>query len=185
MNIILASASPRRKELLSLITEDFSVVPSLFDEEGATADTPKELALLLACKKAESILFGPDDLVIGCDTVVAAPGGGVFGKPDCEEHAREMLRALSGHTHAVYTGVCVLYRGKKRTFAERTDVTFYPLTDEEIDAYIRTGEPFDKAGAYGIQGGARLFVKAIRGDYSNVVGLPAARLYRVLREFGV
>jgi len=177
MKWILASQSPRRKALFSLISPEFEVRPSAFNENSVTADTPKELTMLLAQKKAESVPHAADEAVVGCDTVVAL-GDEVLGKPENRADARRMLTALSGKTHAVYTGV--LYGEKQLVFAERTDVTFFALSEEEIESYLDTEEPYDKAGAYGIQGRAALFVERITGDYNNVVGLPAARLARTL-----
>ena len=179
MKWILASQSPRRKALFSLISPEFEVRPSAFNENSVTADTPKELTMLLAQKKAESVPHAADEAVVGCDTVVAL-GDEVLGKPENRADARRMLTALSGKTHAVYTGVCVLYGEKQLVFAERTDVTFFALSEEEIESYLDTEEPYDKAGAYGLQGRAALFVERITGDYNNVVGLPAARLARTL-----
>ena len=135
--------------------------------------------MLLAQKKAESVPHAADEAVVGCDTVVALENE-VLGKPENRADAKRMLDALSGKTHAVYTGVCVLYGEKRLVFAERTDVTFFALSEEEIESYLDTEEPYDKAGAYGIQGRAALFVERITGDYNNVVGLPAARLARTL-----
>ena len=135
--------------------------------------------MLLAQKKAESVPHAADEAVVGCDTVVALENE-VLGKPENRADAKRMLDALSGKTHAVYTGVCVLYGEKQLVFAERTDVTFFALSEEEIESYLDTEEPYDKAGAYGIQGRAALFVERITGDYNNVVGLPAARLARTL-----
>lgn len=179
MKWVLASQSPRRKELFSLISPEFEIRPSAFNEDSVTADTPKALTMLLAQKKAESVLRTKDEAVIGCDTVVAI-GNEVLGKPENRADAKRMLMALSGKTHTVYTGVCVLYGEEKRVFAERTDVTFFALSEAEIEAYLDTDEPYDKAGAYGIQGCAALFVERIAGDYNNVVGLPVARLARTL-----
>lgn len=179
MKWILASQSPRRRELFSLIAADFEIRSPAFDENSVTADTPKKLTMLLAQKKAESIPRAEEEAVVGCDTVVAM-GNEVLGKPENREDAKRMLTLLSGNTHAVYTGVCILYREKKIIFAEQTDVTFFSLSNEEIEAYLDSEEPYDKAGAYGIQGKAALFVERISGDYYNVVGLPVARLARTL-----
>lgn len=179
--LILASQSPRRIELMRLITPDFEVRPSHFDEGGVTADTPAGLASALALGKARAAGALPEDIVIGCDTVVAC-GGRVFGKPKTRGEARRMLTALSGGVHSVVTGVCVLHRGGTERFTCETEVTFFPLREEEIEAYIRTDEPYDKAGGYGIQGRGGLFAERIDGDYYNVVGMPLSRLYRVLRQ---
>ena len=183
MKLILASGSPRRQELLKLTGEEFIVHPVNADET-LPAGMPLEMAAaFLADKKAAAAaaLF-PDDLVIGCDTVVLF-GDEIMGKPKDEEDAFRMLRRLSGETHTVMTGVS-LYCGKQTTvFTSETQVTFYVLSDEEIRAYLATGEPFDKAGAYGIQGQGALLVRRIEGDYFNVVGLPVAALARNLAQF--
>lgn len=180
MKIVLASASPRRKELMQLINTDFDVRPSDFDETGISAKTPEELVKKLAEGKALATDYRQDETVIGCDTVVAV-GGEVLGKPKDKADAVRMMHLLSGCTHSVYTGVCILHSGKKHIFAEETKVTFFPLSEEEIEAYTDSAEPYDKAGAYGIQGKAGLFVEKIEGDYNNVVGFPAARVNRVLK----
>lgn len=184
MALILASQSPRRRELLKLITEDFLVRPSDFDEDLVEEKDPAELVKLLAREKARSVEYTPEDVVIGCDTVVALDGR-VFGKPADREVAREMLRQLSGKTHIVLSGVCVIAKGREISFVTETKVTFYPLTEEEIEAYLDTGEPFDKAGAYGIQGKGGLLVREIWGDYNNVVGLPVASLAKILRKMDI
>ena len=185
MELILASASPRRKALLTIAGFPFSVHPSPEEETPDPTLPPGERAIDLARGKAKFIAFKhPDALVIGADTVVSVAGE-VLGKPRDEMDARRMLGMLSGKTHAVYTG-CVLRHGvEERAFYETTLVTFYPLSAREIDAYIATGEPFDKAGAYGIQGSGCLLVKQIAGDFYNVMGLPIARLARALRDFDV
>ncbi len=180
MKIVLASASPRRKELMQLITSDFDIRPSDFDESGITANTPEELVKKLAEGKALAAEYSADETVIGCDTVVAV-GCEVLGKPKDKADAVRMMQLLSGKTHAVYTGVCILHNGHSYVFAEETKVTFFALTESEIEAYTDSAEPYDKAGAYGIQGNAGLFVEKIEGDYNNVVGFPAARVNRVLK----
>lgn len=183
MSLILASGSPRRQELLKLVAEEFTVHPVDADET-LPAGMPVEMAAAyLADLKARTAaeLF-PEDIVIGCDTVVVLEDE-IMGKPTDRADAFRMLRRLSGETHTVMTGVS-LYCGKQTTvFTVETDVTFYTLSDAEIEAYLDTGEPFDKAGAYGIQGKGALLVQRIEGDYFNVVGLPAAALSRNLRQF--
>lgn len=188
-NIILASASPRRRELLSQAGIPFTVKPSRA-EEKITTDNPAEAVEQLSRQKCRDI-YGQsreDMLVIGADTVVAAEGK-ILGKPGSVQEAEEMLRQLRGKTHQVYTGVTLMLRDKgvekSSTFHERTEVTFYAMTDEEIKSYIATGEPMDKAGAYGIQGKSAVFIKGICGDYNNVVGLPLSRLYQELRHLGI
>lgn len=179
--IILASQSPRRQELLKLITSDFEIKVSNVDETLPDKITPKEAVMYLSKIKAEPFADG-DDIVIGADTVVALDGK-ILGKPKSEENAKEMLRFLSGRTHSVFTGVTLASDKKTKTFAVETKVKFFELTNEKIDAYIKTKEPFDKAGAYGIQGYGSLLVEKIDGDYFNVVGLPVSTLARELKAF--
>ena len=179
--IILASQSPRRQELLKLITSDFEIKVSNVDETLPDKITPKEAVMYLSKIKAEPFADG-DDIVIGADTVVALDGK-ILGKPKNEENAKEMLKFLSGRTHSVFTGVTLASDKKTKTFAVETKVKFFELTNEEIDAYIKTKEPFDKAGAYGIQGYGSLLVEKINGDYFNVVGLPVSTLARELKAF--
>jgi septum formation protein len=182
MNIILASASPRRKELLASVTENFECIPADIDET-VPADVPAEkCAEYLACRKAEHIAKDhPSSVVLGSDTIVVY-NGKVFGKPETEKEAEKMLSELSGKIHKVITGVCIIEGTKKTSFSEITEVEFFELSAEEIREYIATGSPMDKAGAYGIQDGALLPAKRINGDYFNVVGLPVARLKRELRK---
>ncbi len=198
MKVILASASPRRRELLTQIVPDFEVIPSE-GEEIITKEDPPQIVMELAAQKAESVAqklsaqkltarkdetADSDDemLIIGADTIVVLDGQ-ILGKPVDEADACRMLRALSGNTHQVYTGVCLILmlpgtgEYSLRTFYEKTDVTFYPMTEEEIRDYIETGDPMDKAGAYGIQSGCGKYIRGINGDYNNVVGLPVARLF--------
>lgn len=179
--IILASQSPRRQELLKLITSDFEIKVSNVDETLPDKITPKEAVMYLSKIKAEPFADG-DDIVIGADTVVALDGK-ILGKPKSEKNAKEMLEFLSGRTHSVFTGVTLASDKKTKTFAVETKVKFFELTNEEIDAYIKTKEPFDKAGAYGIQGYGSLLVEKIDGDYFNVVGLPVSTLARELKAF--
>lgn len=183
MQVILASQSPRRLELLKLITTDFTVAPSDIDEV-LPSDIPTDSGPeYLAAKKAGAIAKShSDSLVIGADTSVIL-NGTVLGKPTDEQEAIQMLHALSGRTHKVITGCALFYKGRHLSFSEVTEVEFLPLTDTEINRYIASGEHSDKAGAYGIQGGASLFVKGIRGDYFNVVGLPVSRLNREIKRF--
>ena len=183
MKMILASASPRRQQLLGMITPDFEVITSQVDERAITADTPALLAQKLARAKCLAVAQShPGRVVLGCDTVVDC-GGKVFGKPKDKEDARRMLKALSGSDHFVHTGVCVWHEGESHTFTATTRVRFFPLTDEQIEAYISTDEPYDKAGGYGIQGAAALFCEEIEGCYYNIMGLPVSRLARLLQKF--
>lgn len=200
--MILASASPRRKELLEQIGAEFVICPAK-GEEVITETDPLAVVMELSRQKAEEVAYGvliyneqhadlatPQDiLVIGADTVVAYENQ-ILGKPKDEEDARRMLTMLSGKTHSVYTGVTFVFIDKEgRTgehcFFEKTDVCMYPLKEEEIDRYIQSGDPMDKAGSYGIQGRFAIHIKEIRGDYNNVVGLPVARLYQELQKLGV
>ncbi len=188
MHIILASASPRRKELLQKLFPVFDIIPSR-SEEICTKTSPKDIVLELSEQKAEEIrqTFKNTDnyLIIGADTVVSWKGK-VLGKPRNEQDAKRMLAMLSDDTHQVYTGVTLLYsksgRKERLQFAECTHVKFYPLLEAEIDAYVKSGEPMDKAGSYGIQGAGGRFVEKIEGDYQNVVGLPVAKIYQVLKK---
>ena len=185
--MILASASPRRRQLLEEAGVAFRAVAARIDERAVHADDPQELVRLLAQAKACAVAAQEDarEPVIGSDTVVVADGR-VLGKPADTEDARATLHMLSGRTHEVMTGVCIwLPDGRERTFVERVRVTFYELSDTEIDAYVASGEPMDKAGSYGIQGKGRLLVRGIEGDYYAVVGLPIARLVRELRALGL
>ena len=183
MSYILASGSPRRQELLKLITEDFITHPVDADETLPQGMPVEMASAFLADRKAKkaSEIF-PEMVVIGCDTVVIL-NDEIMGKPKDRNDAFRMLRSLSGEVHTVMTGVS-LYLGSQTTvFTTETQVEFYPLSDEEINAYLDTGEPFDKAGAYGIQGKGSLLVRAIEGDYFNVVGLPVSALARHLKAF--
>ena len=183
--LILASKSPRRKELLSIITTDFDIIPAVSEENADSALPPEEFVKALAVAKAEEVAAKyPKDCIIGSDTVVAAKGE-ILGKPKDKDDAFRMLSLLSGTDHSVFTGVAVIRDGKTYSFTEETKVRFFPLTEKEINDYIATGEPFDKAGAYGIQDLGALLVEGIDEDYYNVMGLPTGRLYRLLKELSV
>lgn len=188
--IILASASPRRRQLLALLGIDFAVVPSRVDEPlPERASDPERLAIALAEAKARAIAPDrPGGLVIGADTLVLV-GDLVLGKPEDAAAATAMLRLLSGREHHVVTGVAVVDTRSQpwsvTTAAERTAVTFRPLSEAEIAAYVATGEPMDKAGAYAIQGRGAILCTRICGDYTNVVGLPLVRTMELLRGAGV
>lgn len=195
--IVLASASPRRRELLSLTGLKFQVLPGNIEEK--TSSRPSQMVRELSRQKAFAVFesFSEEEkckvLVIGADTLVAIDGR-VLGKPENEKQAEEMLTLLQGNTHQVYTGVTLIFgemdeNGKAvrriRTFAEKTSVTMYPVSRREIRDYIATGEPMDKAGAYGIQGKCATWIRKISGDYSNVVGLPVGRLWQELKKMDV
>ena len=162
------------------------ILPAVSDERAEAGLTGGALAEALALHKAREVAqqCAPEDIVIGADTIVCL-GDTVFGKPHDASDAARMLRALSGRTHTVYTGVAVLRGGEMRTHAEATEVRFRPLTDAEIAGYIATGEPMDKAGAYGIQGKGSLLITGIDGDFFNVMGLPVCALGEMLKEFGL
>lgn len=185
MELILASSSPRRLELLRQIGVEPKVVVSHSEEEKKAA-SPAELVQDNALVKGRDVVRKMGDAVpvLAADTVVALEGS-ILGKPGTPEKAKAMLRQLSGRTHQVLTGMALFYRGKIWQHVEVTEVTFAALTDSEIDRYVATGEPLDKAGAYGIQGRAALFIPSIRGSYSNVVGLPLAPLRTILAELDV
>jgi len=189
-HVVLASQSPRRRELLGRLGLTFDILPAQ-GEEQMIGETPDEIVEELSRQKAEEVLgrveaAAEEILVIGADTVVAVDGE-ILGKPRDREDARRMIRELQDRVHQVYTGVTLLRRHpdgtlQRRTFHEETHVDVYAMSDEEIEAYIDTPEPYDKAGAYGIQGGFGLYIRRIDGDYNNVVGLPAARVYHEIRK---
>ena len=181
-HIILASASPRRKEILELADLKFDILPSNA-QEITTKTAPNEVVMELASIKAKDIYEKSEkqSMIVGADTVVAYQGQ-ILGKPTDEADAKRMLTMLSGQTHEVYTGVCVIEDEQIKTFYEETKVTFYEISDEQIDRYIKTGEPMDKAGSYGIQGKAAVFIKGIEGDYYNVVGFPIARFLQEITK---
>ncbi len=166
--------------------KDLRILPAKGEERAAPGLAPDALVKALAAHKAREVaaLCAAEDLVIAADTIVWH-GGCALGKPHTEEEAAGMLRSLSGARHEVYTGVCVIRNGRELTEAERSEVRFRTLSEREIAAYIATGEPMDKAGAYGAQGKASLFVEGIEGDFFNVMGLPLCRLGRMLSEQGV
>ena len=191
MEILLASASPRRKMLLEQIGIFPRIIPSGI-EEKVTKTEPSEVVMELSSMKAEDIAYRYQEqtgegIVIGADTVVAAEGR-ILGKPADEEEAVRMITMLQGSSHQVYTGVTLIRirEGKvqkKRTFAEETEVFVYPMDEQEIAAYVKSGDPMDKAGAYGIQGAFAAYIKGIKGDYSNVVGLPVGRTYQEMKKW--
>ena len=193
MKLILASGSPRRREILTDLGYSFDVKTADFDESQVSLEKPPEgvqaLALGKATAAAEATSVDAPTVFLGSDTVVAL-NDAVMGKPTDEEDARAMLRSLSGRTHVVYTGVALVEKNERdeivsnETFVEATEVTFFDLTEEEIDWYVRTGEPMDKAGAYAIQGIAGKFVSRFDGSYENVVGFPVDVVRDMLSRFG-
>ncbi len=184
-NLVLASGSPRRKELLEQLNYRFEVARNIVSEEVEDKVTPDQYVVLLAERKAEyaSKTF-QNAVVIAADTVVVL-NNTILEKPSSKEEAAEMLSSLSGMVHHVYTGVAIVKKNQTQSFFEKTEVEFWTLTAEEIQRYIETGECFDKAGGYGIQGKGATLVKRINGDYYTVVGLPIARLSRELRKLGI
>ncbi len=181
--LILASKSPRRQQLLSKAGYEFTVDPATGEEILPDNITPGDAVLLLSRQKAAEVsLRHKGDIILGADTVVALDNK-ILGKPATKEDAFDMLSMLSGKTHSVYTGVCIISGDKEISFNSRTDVTFLTLTPSQIREYIATGEPMDKAGAYGIQGKGGAFVSSIKGDYDNVVGLPVKAVTDKLKEF--
>ena len=181
MNVILASQSPRRKELLGLFHFPFTIRVADVDETMDPAKPVYDEVARVSRAKAEATPHSPGDVVIAADTIVVCDGQRL-GKPVDEQDAYRMLRLLSGRDHQVMTGLCVLYNGTATTCTEVTDIHFRELSDREIYAYIRSGDPMDKAGSYGIQGGAALFAERLAGDYYNVMGLPVCRLGMLLRQ---
>ena len=184
--LILASASPRRKQLLEMMGLSFRVIPAEGEEHPCADQAPdvivKELAL---AKGREVVIHSPQDaVVIAADTIVWL-NGHLLGKPKTEEEAVQMLQLLSGKTHEVYTGIALLSEEEEMAEAEKTEVTFRDLTEEEIRRYVASGEPMDKAGAYGAQGRAAALISRIDGDFFNVVGLPLCRLGQMLAKKGV
>ena len=181
MNLILASQSPRRRELLGLFHIPFTVRVADIDEAMDPGKAPFDEVARVSLLKARAVPREGEDIVIAADTIVVCQGK-VLGKPRDEADAWRMLRLLSGKDHQVMTGLTVLRGDRAAVCTEVTDLHFRDLSDREIEAYIRTGEPMDKAGAYGIQGGAALFCEKMVGDYYNVVGLPVCRLGRILGD---
>lgn len=181
MNVILASQSPRRKELLGLLRLDFTVRVADIDETMDPDLPAREEVARVSRLKAQAVPHESDDIVIAADTIVVCENE-VLGKPSDEADAFRMLKLLSGRDHQVMTGLTVLRGDRTVSCTEITDIHFRSLSDSEILSYIQTGEPMDKAGSYGIQGGAAVFAEKLVGDYFNVVGLPVCRLYQVLQE---
>ena len=181
MSVILASQSPRRRELLGLFRIPFEIQAADIDETMDPDLPAGQEVSRVSRSKAMAIAADDDQIIIAADTIVVVDGR-ILGKPQSPDHARQMLKSLSGRDHQVMTGIAVRRGSQCAVCTEVTDVTFRPLTDAEIDAYIATGEPMDKAGAYGIQGGAALFCEKLHGDYYNVMGLPVCRLGLMLKS---
>ena len=184
MESLLASSSPRRRQLLAQLGLTFTIRAADIDETMDPDRRPSEEVGRISAQKAAAVAAEPETIVIAADTIVCMDGR-ILGKPKTEDEAFAMLKNLAGRSHEVLTGLTVRQGGRSVTQVERTRVQFRPCRDEELRAYIATGEPMDKAGAYGIQGKGALLVQGIRGDYYNVVGLPVARVARILRTFAV
>ncbi len=179
MKVILASKSPRRKQLLGQILDEFTI--SVGDVDESTFDgNPTQLVQDLALAKARAVDCPPNTIVIGCDTIVVMDGK-VYGKPKCRQDAVDTLTAFSGRSHFVYTGVAIVSQGFTHVFYDQTQVDFYALTPQQIDSYVNGGSPFDKAGSYGIQDSG--FVKGLVGSYDTVVGFPTVRVNQVLSQY--
>lgn len=183
MKLVLASKSPRRSEILKNAGVDFTVRVADADETIPEGTSPEDAVVFLAARKALAVERAEDETVLGADTVVVLDGE-ILGKPKDREDAFNMIKKLSGRVHSVFTGVCAIGNGISMTFAEETKVEFYNLADDEINTYINTAEPYDKAGAYGIQGLASKFIRGIEGDYFNVVGLPMSSIYQKILKNG-
>jgi len=187
MGIILASGSPRRLELLKIAgIDEFKVIADLSDEIITPGFSPDQQVCALSFKKAKNVadMCSKDDVIIAADTLVYLEDE-PLGKPVSHADAKKMLRKLSGRTHSVFTGITILRNDKHISEAEKTDVYFRDISDDEIDKYVETDEPMDKAGSYAAQGGAAIFIKRIEGDFFNVMGLPVCRLSLMLKDFGV
>lgn len=187
MNIVLASASPRRRELLTMLgVKDFKIIPAEGDEIIEEGLTPAEVVCALSRSKADEVSkkCGPSDVIIAADTIVVLDGD-ILGKPSDKNDAFRMLTLLSGRAHSVFTGVTLMRGEKVFVEFEQTLVRFRNLTEREIEAYIENGEPMDKAGSYGAQGIGALFIEGIEGDFFNVMGLPLCRLSKMLEQLGV
>jgi len=186
-SIILASQSPRRQELLKQVGLEFEVIPADIDENLLQSVSPIEMVQQLACQKAKFVANGKQKgIIIAADTIVVVDDR-VMGKPNTKDDAYQMLSSLSGRVHQVMTGLCVINAeaGKTECGVEQTEVTFRTLSESEIVAYIASGEPFDKAGGYGVQGLGALLVEKINGCYFNVVGLPLSKLFQMLKNQGI
>lgn len=183
--VILASASPRRKQLLKEIIDDFEIIPSTIDEKSLINEkiSVMEIPEFLSTKKAINVYNQyPNNLIIAADTSIIF-NNKIYGKPKDKNDAKEMLKIFSNTTHYVVTGVCIISKNKTISFSSINEVSFYKLTEEEIDNYLSTNEYIDKAGSYAIQGKGKLLIKNINGDYNSIVGLPIAEINRILKNF--
>jgi septum formation protein len=185
LSLVLASQSPRRKELLSLAGFNFTIQPASILEVPLPNESPSAYVARLATEKAYALNPSPNQIILAADTTVALENGQLLEKPANPAEAFEMLTALSARPHNVYTAICLLHDGHHTTHVEHTSVWFAPMTEPEIRAYIATGEPFDKAGGYGIQGQASKFIPRIEGCYFNVMGLPIHQVYRLFHDRGL
>lgn len=185
--IILASGSPRRKQILEQFGLNFTVEVSDYEEKSIPGIAPSKFVETLSLEKAKAVAKNHNDaIIIGADTIVVLDNQ-ILGKPKTKENAREMLKKLSGNTHSVFTGFTIIDTVNKRTITNHvvTKIKFKNLSEEEISAYIKTGEPMDKAGAYGYQGRGALFVEYIEGDYFSVLGFPILKIFEILKELGI
>lgn len=179
--LVLASSSTSRKLLFEQVKIPFTIRVSGVDETVPKDFSPRQVVTALAKRKATAVFAGENEIVVGADSVVSIDNQ-ILGKPKDYEHAKEMLRLLSGRTHEIFTGVCIRYKEQEEVFAQMTEVTFYPLTTEEIEEYVATGEPFGKAGSYGIESRGVQLIQSIHGDYANVVGIPIAETLRKIKK---
>lgn len=184
MKLILGSQSPRRKDLLSQAGLEYEILIPDVDEKQIISRNPETKVIDTAKLKSSALPLEENTLVLTCDTVVSF-NNIIYEKPVTRAEARQMISTLSGNTHEVYSAVILKSRGFEEIIVERTEVTFYDLTEEEIEQYINTEEPYDKAGGYGIQSFGAVFVKHIKGDYNNVVGMPLSKVYRALKKYGI
>lgn len=184
MKLILASKSPRRKEILKNAGYEFEISETNADESVSDNTSPFDMPVLISKIKANAVKFNENEVILAADTIVISSGK-AFGKPKDKNDAIKMLKTLSGKTHNVATGITIKSKSKEKSFSVITKVSFFKLSNEEIEKYVNSNEPYDKAGAYGIQGKAALFIKKINGDYLNVVGLPISQIYKALAEFDI
>ncbi|CEA01171.1 Septum formation protein Maf [Jeotgalicoccus saudimassiliensis] len=184
MKLILGSQSPRRRTLLSQAGLDYEIQIPDADEKQITSSDPETKVIETARLKSSVLKIDDDAVLLTCDTVVSH-NNVIYEKPDTVDDARQMIRTLSGSTHEVYSGVILKSRDFEEIIMDRTEVTFFELSDEEIEAYIHTDEPYDKAGGYGIQSFGAVFVKEIKGDYNTVMGLPLSKVYRALKKYNL